>query len=200
MKNMRRRTNDIGAQQFYKFDKWILAEGKLKKLSPTAKLLYMVLRDREEISLKNAKAFTDEDGNLFQYFGQEKASELIGVSLSAIKKAFKDLQEYKLIESVRQGLGKPNRLYILDFEVSEDTIKELGYEEKKENKKAEVAPTTPANQRKIKSNKIVAQNGTKGNYRKITSQHIINQRGLDKYSAEELENKLLENQKEKWEW
>lgn len=199
MKNMRRKTNDIGAQQFYKFDKWILAEGKLKKLSPTAKLLYMVLRDREEISLKNAKAFTDEDGNLFQYFDQEKASELIGVSLSAIKKAFKDLQEYKLIESIRQGLGKPNRLYILDFEISEDTIKELGYEEKKENKKAEVAPTTPA-KNKTKPNKSVAQNGAKGNYRKITSQHIINQRGLDKYSAEELENKLLENQKEKWEW
>ena len=195
----RRKTTDIGAQQFYKFDKWILAEGKLKKLSPTAKLLYMVLRDREEISLKNAKAFTDEDGNLFQYFDQEKASELLGVSLSAIKKAFKDLQEYKLIESVRQGLGKPNRLYILDFEVSEDTIKELGYEEKKENKKAEVAPTTPANH-KTKPNKIVAQNGTKGNYRKMTSQHIINQRGLDKYSSEELESKLLENQKGKWEW
>ena len=128
----RRKVKDLASQQFYKFDKWILAESKLKKLSPTAKLLYMVLRDREELSLKNAKSFTDKEGCLFQYFDQVKASELIGVSLSAIKKAFKDLQEYKLIESVRQGLGKPNRLYILEYEVSEDTLEELSYESKKD--------------------------------------------------------------------
>lgn len=128
----RRKVKDLASQQFYKFDKWILAESKLKKLSPTAKLLYMVLRDREELSLKNAKSFTDKEGCLFQYFDQVKASELIGVSLSAIKKAFKDLQEYKLIESVRQGLGKPNRLYILEYEVSEDTLKELSCESKKD--------------------------------------------------------------------
>ena len=41
-------------------------------------------------------------------------------SKNAIIKAFKDLQDYKLIEVVRQGQGKPNRLYVLDYEVSED--------------------------------------------------------------------------------
>lgn len=180
---MKRKTKDVASQQFYKFDKWILLEGKLKKLSPTAKLLYMVLKDREEISLKNAKAFTDEDGNLFQYFDQEKAAELIGVSLSAIKKAFKDLQEYKLIESARQGLGKPNRLYILDFKVSDDVLRELEIEEKEEPKKIKEAQK-PIN-----------------NYKKNTTAHMINQRGLDKYNGEELERKLLENQKNKnWEW
>lgn len=185
---MKRKTKDIASQQFYKFDKWILLEGKLKKLSPTAKLLYMVLKDREEISLKNAKAFTDEDGNLFQYFDQEKAAELIGVSLSAIKKAFKDLQEYKLIESIRQGLGKPNRLYILDFKVSDDTLKELEIEEKETVKKEE-----PKKTREIQK--------PINNYKKNTTAHMINQRGLDKYNDEELERKLLENQKNKdWEW
>ena len=127
----RRKINDLASQQFYKFEKWILAEESLKKLSPTAKLLYMVLRDREQLSLKNYKDFTDKEGCIFQYFDQENASELLGVSLTAIKKAFKDLQQYKLIESVRQGLGKPNRLYVLDYKVSEDTLKELSYENKK---------------------------------------------------------------------
>lgn len=193
----RRKANDLASQQFYKFEKWILAEEKLKKLSPTAKLLYMVLRDREELSLKNIKAFTDDNGCLFQYFDQEKASSLLGVSLTAIKKAFKDLQEYKLIESVRQGLGKPNRLYILEFEVSEDTLKELSYESKKADAPQQ-APAKDTNKNKS-YNPSVSQNKTKYNGKK-TSQHIINQRGLGNYDAEELEKRLLENQKQKWDW
>ena len=133
----RRKTNDIASMQFYKFDKWLLMEEGLKKLSPTAKMLYMIIKDREELSLKNAKAFTDKDGYLFQYFDQQKASDLLGVSLTAIKKAFKDLVQYGLIESVRQGLGKPNRLYVLDYKVTQDTINKLSYK----NEKAPSAPT-----------------------------------------------------------
>ena len=155
----RRKTLELASQQFYKFEKWILAESKLKKLSPTAKLLYMVIRDREELSLKNAEHFTDKDGYLFQYFDQEKAGELLGLSKNAIVKAFKDLQEYKLIESVRQGQGKPNRLYVLDYEVSEDTLKELSYE----NKKASTGGTVKAtntNKNNIDTN-IIPQNNKK---------------------------------------
>ena len=64
----RRKTTDIASMQFYKLDKWLLTEKSLKKLSPTAKMLYVIIKDREELSLKNAKAFTDKDGYLFQYF------------------------------------------------------------------------------------------------------------------------------------
>ena len=153
----RRKTLELASQQFYKFEKWILAESKLKKLSPSAKLLYMVIRDREELSLKNAKDFTDKEGYLFQYFDQVKAGELLGLSKNAIIKAFKDLQDYKLIEVVRQGQGKPNRLYVLDYEVSEDTLKELSYE----NKKASTVPPVKANKENIKSNNSIPQNDLK---------------------------------------
>ena len=85
----RRKTLDIASMQFYKFDKWLLAEESLKKLSPTAKLLYMVIKDREEISLKNADKFTDKEGYLFQYFDQVKAGELLGISKNAVKKHLK---------------------------------------------------------------------------------------------------------------
>ena len=166
----RRKTLELASQQFYKFEKWILAESKLKKLSPTAKLLYMVIRDREELSLKNAEYFTDKDGYLFQYFDQEKAGELLGLSKNAIVKAFKDLQEYKLIESVRQGQGKPNRLYVLDYEVSEDTLKELSYE----NKKASTGGTVKAdnqNKNNIDTNSI-PQNNKKYSYKNKENKKI----------------------------
>ena len=199
----RRKTLELASQQFYKFEKWILAESKLKKLSPTAKLLYMVIRDREELSLKNAEHFTDKDGYLFQYFDQEKAGELLGLSKNAIVKAFKDLQEYKLIESVRQGQGKPNRLYVLDYEVSEDTLKELSYE----NKKASTVPpvkATNTNKNNIDTN-IIPQNNkkyspknkeNKNNTGKGASANVNNT--FKKYDADELEKMLLESQKDKF--
>ena len=199
----RRKTLELASQQFYKFEKWILAESKLKKLSPTAKLLYMVIRDREELSLKNAEYFTDKDGYLFQYFDQEKAGELLGLSKNAIVKAFKDLQEYKLIESVRQGQGKPNRLYVLDYEVSEDTLKELSYE----NKKASTGGTVKAtntNKNNIDTN-IIPQNNkkyspknkeNKNNTGKGASANVNNT--FTNYSEDELEKMLLEKQATKF--
>ena len=196
----RRKTLELASQQFYKFEKWILAESKLKKLSPTAKLLYMVIRDREELSLKNAEYFTDKDGYLFQYFDQEKAGELLGLSKNAIVKAFKDLQEYKLIESVRQGQGKPNRLYVLDYEVSEDTLKELSYENKKASTAATVKATKQTNNKNIDNN-IIPQNNkkyspknkeNKNNTGKGASANVNNT--FTNYSEDELEKMLLEKQ------
>ena len=191
----RRKTNELASQQFYKFDKWILAEKKLKKLSANAKLLYMVLRDREELSLKNAKVFTDEEGCLFQYFDQIKASELLGISKNAIIKAFKDLQEYNLIESVRQGQGKPNRLYILNFEVSDDTLKELSYENKKDlpagtdkpNKKTDnkIIDTDSIPQNEKKDTKKINENYT-NKQKNILS--LLNSRGIEDVKIEEALN------------
>ena len=193
----RRKVNNLASQQFYKFEKWILAEKSLKKLSPTAKLLYMVLCDREQLSLKNYKDFTDKEGCLFQYFDQEKASELLGVSLTAIKKAFKDLQEFKLIESVRQGLGKPNRLYILEFEITEDTLKELSYE----NKKASTdCKPVKANKENIKTNNSIPQNNKKYASKKEENKVLNNKHNntvkntFTEYEAKELEEKLRESQ------
>ena len=192
----KRKTLELASQQFYKFEKWILAESKLKKLSPSAKLLYMVIRDREELSLKNAKDFTDKDGYLFQYFDQVKAGELLGLSKNAIIKAFKDLQDYKLIEVVRQGQGKPNRLYVLDYEVSEDTLKELSYE----NKKASTEPPVKANKENIKSNNSISQNNKKYASKKEENKVLNNKHNntvkntFTEYEAKELEEKLRESQ------
>ena len=207
----KRKTLDLASTQFYKFPKWLLAEGNLKKLSPQAKLLYMVIMDREELSLKNAENFTDKEGYLFQYFDQVKAGELLGLSKNAIIKAFKDLQEYKLIEVVRQGQGKPNRLYVLDYEVSADTLKELSYE----NKKAVTAgtDTTNSNSKNNNSNNSIPQkqdNDTrkskKNNFGNNYQNKPKNKNGIKcvndtfkNYEANELEKKLLQSQKGKFE-
>ena len=206
----KRKTLDLASTQFYKFPKWLLAEGNLKKLSPQAKLLYMVIIDREELSLKNAEDFTDKEGYLFQYFDQVKAGELLGLSKNAIIKAFKDLQEYKLIEVVRQGQGKPNRLYVLDYEVSADTLKELSYESKKAVTAA--TDTTNSNSKNNNSNNSIPQkqdNDTrkskKNNFGNNYQNKPKNKNGIKcvndtfkNYGADELEKKLLQSQKGKF--
>ena len=207
----KRKTLDLASTQFYKFPKWLLAEGNFKKLSPQAKLLYMVIIDREELSLKNAENFTDKEGYLFQYFDQVKAGELLGLSKNAIIKAFKDLQEYKLIEVVRQGQGKPNRLYVLDYEVSADTLKELSYE----SKKAVTAgtDTTQSNSNNNNSNNSIPQkqdNDTrKTNKNKVGNNYQNKSKpknsiycfsGCDNFKkyGDDLEKILLESQKGKF--
>lgn len=149
----RRKAKDLASYQFYKFDKWLLIEDKFKKLSANSKLLYMILKDREEISLKNAKAFTDEKGCLFIYFDQVKASELLGISRSSVMRAFKDLQEYGLIESVRQGLGKPNRIYILDYKVTDKTLKYLS-----EGNEEPVTESNPLEEKEVLVNQTCTEN------------------------------------------
>ena len=209
----RRKTLDIASMQFYKFDKWILAEESLKKLSLTAKVLYMLIKDREEISIKNADKFTDEEGYLFQYFDQVKVGELMGISKNAVIKAFKDLQEYKLIEVVRQGQGKPNRIYVLDYEVSEDTLKELSYKNKKDLGAVTTKPSKELENKKdsynVNSNKnSIPQNSNsnnksnkefKPNYSLNPKIHKnLSTKFLNYGNDEDLERMLLESQKNKF--
>ena len=110
----KRKTLELASQQFYKFEKWILAESKLKKLSPSAKLLYMVIRDREELSLKNAKDFTDKDLStsekvvLLYLIDKSNNTKIditlkvleneLGMTRPTIMKAIKGLQEKQLVK------------------------------------------------------------------------------------------------------
>lgn len=207
----RRKTLNIASMQFYKFDKWILAEESLKKLSLTAKVLYMLIKDREEISIKNADKFTDEEGYLFQYFDQVKVGELMGISKNAVIKAFKDLQEYKLIEVVRQGQGKPNRIYVLDYEVSEDTLKELSYKNKKDldavtTKPSEELENKSSDSTNKNSNNSIPQNDKSNNKKEFKPNYSLNPKihknlstkFLNYGNDEDLERMLLESQKNKF--
>ena len=207
----RRKTLDIASMQFYKFDKWILAEESLKKLSLTAKVLYMLIKDREEISIKNADKFTDEEGYLFQYFDQVKVGELMGISKNAVIKAFKDLQEYKLIEVVRQGQGKPNRIYVLDYEVSADTLKELSYKNKKDlgavtTKPSKELENKSSDSTNKNSNNSIPQSDKSNNKKEFKPNYSLNPKihknlstkFLNYGNEEDLEKMLLESQKNKF--
>ena len=106
--------------RFYQLPKALLENPKYRKLSDSAKVTYAILRDRQDLSIKNQ--WYDDDGHVFCYFDGRKLAELQGSSPSTIHRNKKQLIKYGLMEDQRLGQGKPNRLYILKPESVENTL------------------------------------------------------------------------------
>ena len=74
-------------------------------------MLYMLLFDRLELSLKNG--WHDKEGNVFQYYTNEQLMiDLNCNSNKTIIKIKKELKDAGLMTEVRQGMNLPNRIYI----------------------------------------------------------------------------------------
>ena len=102
--------NEVKNNAFYQFPQWLLKEEPYKNLGDKAKLMYMLLFDRRTLSIKNK--WYDDDGQIYMYFTIEQFMQELNCSNKAVVKAKKELVEVGLMEEVRQGVNKPNRLYI----------------------------------------------------------------------------------------
>ena len=102
--------NEVKNNAFYQFPQWLLKEEPYKNLGDKAKLMYMLLFDRRTLSIKNK--WYDDDGKIYMYFTIEQFMQELNCSNKAVVKAKKELVEVGLLEEVRQGVNKPNRLYI----------------------------------------------------------------------------------------
>ena len=89
---------------------WIYEE-PYNTLSDKAKQIYMFLFDRRTLSIQHN--WFDENGDVFVYYTNEKLMKKLNCSNKPIVQAKKELQEIGLLREVRQGINKPNRLYIL---------------------------------------------------------------------------------------
>ena len=102
---------EVRRNLFYKLPKWLIKEPAYYELADSAKIVYAVLHDRNALSVKNG--WTDANGDVFCMYKEADIATEIGKSLSTVKRALRELSAYKLIKKVRQGLGKPNRIYLL---------------------------------------------------------------------------------------
>ena len=102
--------NEVKNNDFYQFPQWLLKEEPYKNLGDKAKLAYMLLFDRRTLSIKNK--WYDDNGQIYMYFTIEQFMQELNCSNKAVLKAKKELVEVGLLEEVRQGMNKPNRLYI----------------------------------------------------------------------------------------
>ena len=99
---------------FYRIPKVLFTEERFKSVSAEAKVLYSFLLDRMSLSAKNG--WQDKENRVYIIFTIEDIMEAMGC---AVQKAGKLLYELEskcgLIERKRQGLGKPNLIYVKNF-------------------------------------------------------------------------------------
>lgn len=80
-----------------------------------AVILYSKMVERAGLSARNEDKFTDESGRLFIIYTVEQMEKDIQRSHPTVVKFTKQLADIGLIEKVRQGQGKPSKIYIMDF-------------------------------------------------------------------------------------
>ena len=99
---------------FYRVPKVLFTREQFKQLSAEAKILYGIMLDKLDLSVKNK--WGDEKGRVYIIYTIEQIMEDMNC---ADQKATKLLDELEkkcgLIERKRQGLGKPNLIFVKNF-------------------------------------------------------------------------------------
>lgn len=109
--NTRRiKATEFTESQFYKMPKFLIQHEKYRGLSAEAKILYMLMRERHNLSILNG--WVDTDGYIYLLYSRENMGEDLGLAKNAITKRVTELKDCGLIEEVRQGQGLTNRLYV----------------------------------------------------------------------------------------
>jgi len=105
---------------FYRIPKLLFTDEHFKTVSAEAKILYGLLLDRMSLSVKNG--WLDQEGKVYIIYTVEDIMEALGC---ATQKAMKLLTELEskcgLIERKRQGLGKPNLIYVKNFVTAQES-------------------------------------------------------------------------------
>ena len=101
--------NEVKNNAFYQLPQWLF-DPEYKDMSLRAKVVYALIFDRRSLSLENK--WYDKNGDVYMYFTNQQMMEKLNCSEKTIISSKKELEKYGLIREVRQGVNRPNRLYI----------------------------------------------------------------------------------------
>ncbi|PTJ21484.1 replication initiator protein A [Staphylococcus simulans] len=128
-------------ERFYQLPKVFFTNSTYKKLSNDAKIAYAILRDRLELSIMND--WVDEENAIYFIYTNENLMSILNLGKNKIVKIKKELENVNLLEQKRQGLNKPNKLYLMKPDVNINDIYKIQESENiiKANDDAEVYKT-----------------------------------------------------------
>ena len=128
-----------------------------KTLNETEKILYILLLDRTRLSKMNADlGWIDAEGRIFMQYTIQSLAKDLSKSEMTIKNALRTLEQADLISRVRQGIGRPNRIYVKIPAVSvKDNILSIN---RKRNFPCDGQNTLFTGDRNLSSNKNKNQN------------------------------------------
>lgn len=101
---------------FYRIPRQLITGSDLKRLSTDVKLLYGLLLDRMGLSAKNG--WYDDAGRVFIYYTLDEIQEDLNCGHDKAVKLLAELDKGKgfgLIERVKQGQGRPAKIYVKRF-------------------------------------------------------------------------------------
>ncbi|MEK4444318.1 replication initiator protein A [Niallia sp. FSL K6-0077] len=114
-------TNDDNANLIYfQFPKLLMYGEKYKNMSGDSKLFYMLCLDLIKLSMR--KGWKDKEGRYYIKMSIETIKDRMNCKNSKAVNLKKELIKFGLLEEMRLGQGKGNRLYILQLEYSESDI------------------------------------------------------------------------------
>lgn len=173
--------NEILENNYYQIPQELFVNQLYKeKLNSDSKILYAFLLDRLSLSQKNH--WIDKENKVYLIFTREEVQEKLCLSDKTVTKAFKQLTEVNLIEEKRQGLGKPNLIYVgkIQHENQED--------EKIKNSETEKMPlnTCKISDFREGKNTIQEQENLRGINPNNIKPNIINTDSINPKSNDEL--------------
>lgn len=99
---------------FYRIPKALFTEPNFRELSTDAKVLYGILLDRMSLSLKNQ--WLDAQNKVYIIFTVEEIMDALNCANQKATRLMVELEKQEgLIERKRQGLGRPNLIYVKNF-------------------------------------------------------------------------------------
>ncbi|TFJ93638.1 replication initiator protein A [Lentibacillus salicampi] len=104
----------------YQLPKVFFTNSSYIKMTNDTKIAWSVLKDRFQLSVKNG--WYDERGNIYFIYTNDELKQILNVGNNKLSNIKKELLQNGLLEQVRLGQGKPNRLYVKKPIVSKHDI------------------------------------------------------------------------------
>lgn len=108
---------DTDKFSYYMLPKILIKDEVFRQLSAESKILYACLLERTSLSFKNR--WIDEENRVYIFFTIEEIMKTLCISNKTAIKIMNELDKDSggigLIERKKQGLGKPNIIYVKDF-------------------------------------------------------------------------------------
>ena len=98
---------------FYRIPKVLFTDNRFQNISTEGKVLYGLLLDRVSLSIENG--WIDDEGRVYIIFTLTTIRQAMNCAEKSAIKYLTELEEFSLIERIRQGFGKPALIYVKNF-------------------------------------------------------------------------------------